>query len=124
MFKSKNNYTALYLTFTLFWGLCYGFVLLSSAAGAGELIDNHLLFRHGNKWQYKWESIILLNENGSDQKDVGFLLSSNVNVESIWNNREKLLKIHVSQFNNYNNNSTNKQEMIIANFKKKQAGSP
>lgn len=97
MYESQNNYTALYLTFTLFWGLCYGFVLLSSAAGAGEFLENDL-FPSGASWTYEWKSIVLLNEKGFNKKDVGFSISSNVIVESIRNNQEKLLKIQVRKY--------------------------
>lgn len=99
MLKSNNNYTALYLTFTLLWGLCCGFVLLSSAAGTidSELLINDL-FPPGSSWTYKFESSLLLNEKISIDKHVGFKIDADLIVESKRNGPEKLLKLQVFSF--------------------------
>lgn len=94
MLPSLNSYSILYTLFTWFLGMCYGFVLLSSAAGQN---GDTKLFEVGESLQYRFHSTVLLNEKGSSTKNVGFYITGDVAVRTVWgNNVEKLLKIEVS----------------------------
>lgn len=98
MLQRKNNYTVLFLVFTLFWNYCYGFVLMFSSAGDGGVAENQF-FEAGFGWEYDVETMVLLNEKGASDKDVGFVISSKILVESKWGaSHEKLLKIQVSNY--------------------------
>lgn len=81
--------SSLYLLLTLLWGFCYGFVLLSSPAGA---------VRHfvpiGNAWNYNIRSTVLLNEKGgNEEKNVGFFIEGNLLIKSVWGDEEKRLLV-------------------------------
>lgn len=78
--------------------MCYGFVLLSSAAaGAGAHADT--TYAPGGAWSYDLLTTVLLNEAGRAERDVGFQISAGVTVESIWKHptqtTDRLLKIEV-----------------------------
>lgn len=80
------------------WTVCYGFVLLSSAAaGAGASDDQ--CYPPGGSWQYELLTTVLLNEPGPAGKDVGFQISAEVKVDSLWRNpvkpTDRLLKFEV-----------------------------
>lgn len=76
--------------------MCYGFVLLSSAAGQnGEIV----LFKKGESVTYKWETTTLLSERSANTKNVGFSIKGNVVIEVIWSDGiQKLLKVKVRIF--------------------------
>lgn len=88
--------SSVYLLLTLLWGFCYGFVLLSSPAGAG----NQHFFLTGNAWNYNFRSTVLLNEKGgNEQKSVGFFIEGELLIKSIWaDSSKKLLEFQVSCF--------------------------
>lgn len=77
-------------------GLCYGFVLLSSAQGAGNMEDISM-YEPGKAWLYQYQVTVLLNEKADGGKDVGFFIASEVLVESVWGStqNERLLKMEV-----------------------------
>lgn len=96
MLPTPNSYTTLCIFFSWFWGLCYGFVLLSSATGAGGIPQTNI-FEPGSAWMYDLHTSVLLNEKGENAKDVGFLITGNVLVESVWgdSNFDRLLRFEV-----------------------------
>lgn len=72
--------------------MCYGFVILSSAAG-----QNSETFDVGMSFKYNYHSTVLFNERASDSKNVGFNVSGEVTVRTVWGNAvEKLMKVEVS----------------------------
>lgn len=78
--------------------MCYGFVLLSSAAaGAGAGQDT--AFAPGGTWTYRLRTEVLLNEPTASGKDVGFQIAAGVRLNSIWKNpsnvADRLFKIEV-----------------------------
>ncbi|KAI4456052.1 microsomal triglyceride transfer protein large subunit [Holotrichia oblita] len=82
MLHLTQNFAAIFLA--LYCGFCYGFVLISSAsAGAGGLSEKHF-FEVGSGWNYKYVTRILLSEKGDNVKDIGFLIDTDVLVESVW----------------------------------------
>ncbi|XP_018566345.1 microsomal triglyceride transfer protein large subunit [Anoplophora glabripennis] len=91
MLPPINSCSILYTLFTWFLGMCYGFVLLSSAAGQN---GDTKLFEVGETLKYHLHSTVLLNENDSSSKNVGFYITGDVVVRTVWgNNVEKLLKV-------------------------------
>lgn len=90
---SGSSCSILYTIFAWFLGMCYGFVLLSSAAGQnGELA----LFKNGEYFKYQWKTTTLLSEKSDNTKNVGFSITGNVLIEVVWGNEaKKLLKIQV-----------------------------
>lgn len=87
--------SSVYVFLTLFWGFCYGFVLLSSPAGAGGVPEQH--FPAGNAWNYDFRSTVLLKEKGGNgEKSVGFFIEGELNVKSKWGNDfQRLLEVQV-----------------------------
>lgn len=82
----------LYIVFAWLLGICYGFVLISSAAGQNEIN----LFQVGEVSHYQYHSTVLLNDNSDGAKSVGFFITGDVLVHSIWgDNSNKLLKLEV-----------------------------
>lgn len=81
----------LYVVFAWFIGICYGFVLISSAAGHTTNV-----FPLGEKSVFQLHSTVLLNENSKSGKNVGFFITGDVIVDCIWGEGDdKLLKIEV-----------------------------
>lgn len=83
--------------------MCYGFVLLSSAAGAGAGSgESDATFTPGGSWNYELMTTVLLNEPSATDKDVGFQIAANVKVDSVWRNPtrigDRLLQIEVCLF--------------------------
>lgn len=78
---------------TLWWvGLCYGFVLLSAAAGDGDLWPS------GAGHHYDVLTTVLLNEPGAARgKDVGFQVTASLSVGVVWSSGadERLLRLEV-----------------------------
>lgn len=77
------------------WGLCYGFVL-PAAAGGG----NSRMLEPATVFTYGYESTILLNQvEPGGGKDVGFQLTGQLLIETIWQSslkpQDKLLQIKV-----------------------------
>lgn len=72
-------------------------MLLSSATGAGGVSLNNV-FQPGQAWVYEYQTRILLNEKGQEEKDVGFLVGGKLLVESIWANTDlgRVLRFEVS----------------------------
>lgn len=91
--------SSVYLLLTLLWGFCYGFVLLSSPAGAGKVFDRNF-FPAGSVWNYNFRSSLLLKEKGGvDLKSVGFFIEGELLVKSIWSDDlKKLLEVQVMYF--------------------------
>lgn len=87
--------SSLYILLTLLWGFCYGFVLLSSPAGAGGVPER--FFPTGNAWNYAFRSSVLQKEEGgSDDKSVGFFIDGELLVKSVWGvDSQRLLEIQV-----------------------------
>ncbi|XP_076264767.1 microsomal triacylglycerol transfer protein isoform X1 [Rhynchophorus ferrugineus] len=86
-----NVYSILYTTL---FTLCSGFVLISSASGAGSHLE---LFSLGESLVYQWKSTVLLNEVDRASKNVGFFINGKVTVTSIWENgNKKILKIELT----------------------------
>ncbi|XP_044272344.1 microsomal triglyceride transfer protein large subunit [Tribolium madens] len=82
----------LYMVVAWLIGICYGFVLISSAAGQNDVN----LFQLGEKSVYKLHSTVLLNEKTGSGKNVGFFITGDVLVHSIWGEgEEKLLKFEL-----------------------------
>ncbi|CAG9832555.1 unnamed protein product [Diabrotica balteata] len=93
MFGFTNSYSILYLLFTISLGLCYGFVLLSSAAGDFNEVN---VFEKGVSFKYKLQSTVLLNEKGLRGKSVGFFIDGELTVDSVWENGDhKLLRMEL-----------------------------
>lgn len=76
--------------------MCYGFVLLSSPAGAGRVPGTHV-FEPGSWWLYEVRSSVLLNEkHGESAKNVGFYIDGEVVVRSVWGvDYERIFRIEV-----------------------------
>lgn len=89
----------MYLLLTLLWGFCYGFVLLSSPAGAGKALDKYF-FPVGSAWNYNIRSSVLLKEKGgTEEKSVGFFIEGELLEKSIWGDENsKLLQFEVNCF--------------------------
>lgn len=89
---SNSSYSILYTIFAWFLGMCYGFVLISSAAGQnGELV----LFKTGEVFTYQWKTTTLLSEK-SGTKNIGFSIRGNILIQVLWSDgAKKLLKIQV-----------------------------
>lgn len=84
----------LYTLVTWFIGFCYGFVLLSSAAGQNGDFN---LFQKGDSLRYNWRSTVFLNEKDGGDKSVGFAVTGKVVISVIWGEGDKkLLKVEVS----------------------------
>ncbi|EFA08014.1 microsomal triacylglycerol transfer protein [Tribolium castaneum] len=82
----------LYMVVAWLVGICYGFVLISSAAGQNDVN----LFQVGEKAVYKLHSTVLLNEKTGGGKNVGFFITGDVMVHSLWGeSEEKLLKLEL-----------------------------
>lgn len=96
MTLSKTSYALMYMMFAWTLGLCYGFVLLSSAQGEGNLEDVNL-YEPGKAWNYQYQVTLLLNEKAEAGKDVGFFIVSEVLVQCVWgnSNQERLLKLEL-----------------------------
>ncbi|CAH1108236.1 unnamed protein product [Psylliodes chrysocephalus] len=93
MFRCINSYSILYILFALSIGMCYGFVLLSSASGDFSDVN---IFENGQSLRYKLQSTILLNERNLSAKNVGFFIDGEVTIDSIWTHGDqKLLKIEI-----------------------------
>nr|XP_023016932.1 microsomal triglyceride transfer protein [Leptinotarsa decemlineata] len=93
MLPSINSYSILYTLFAWFLGVCYGFVLLSSAAGHFSDVK---LFEIGESLRYKLQSTVLLNEKDLTAKNVGFFIDGEVVVDVIWeNDNQKVLRIQL-----------------------------
>lgn len=90
---------SVYLVLTLLWGFCYGFVLLSSPAGAGRVFDQQFVSA-GNAWNYNFRSSVLLREKGGlENKSVGFYIEGDLLIKSIWEDgSKKLLQFLVRHF--------------------------
>ncbi|XP_018321773.1 microsomal triglyceride transfer protein large subunit [Agrilus planipennis] len=96
MFIMLNSACAAhYLVFTWIFGVCYGFVLLSSAAGAGNAAD---ILEPGGSWTYDMHTVVLLNEKNESGKDVGFLVAGEVLVQVLWgsSDQQRLLRFEMS----------------------------
>jgi hypothetical protein len=82
----------LYVVFAWLVGICYGFVLISSAAGHADVN----LFQVGQVAVYKLHSTVLLNEIGNGAKNVGFFIAGDVLVHSVWaGGDDRILKLEV-----------------------------
>jgi hypothetical protein len=82
----------LYVVFAWLVGICYGFVLISSAAGHADVN----LFQVGQVAVYKLHSTVLLNEIGNGAKNVGFFIAGDVMVHSVWaGGDDRILKLEV-----------------------------
>ena len=82
----------MYIVFAWLMGICYGFVLISSAAGQNDVN----LFQVGEVVVYQLHSTVLLDENSDDGKNVGFFISWNVLVHSVWGSGDdRILKLEV-----------------------------
>ncbi|CAH1977992.1 unnamed protein product [Acanthoscelides obtectus] len=93
MLPSISSYSFLYTLFAWLLGFCYGFVLLSSAAGHNAGVR---LFDVGSAVSYKLHSTLLFDENEESTKDVGFYIDADVVIEAVWENDEqRLLKIEL-----------------------------
>lgn len=91
---SRSSCSILYTIFAWFLGMCYGFVLLSSAAGQNGEIE---FFKNGQSLIYQWRTTTFMSEKGDNTKKVGFSLTGNVVIQVLWSDGEKkLLKFHVS----------------------------
>lgn len=91
---SRSSCSILYTIFAWFLGICYGFVLLSSAAGQHGEIE---LFKNGESLIYQWRTTTLLSEKSANTKNVGFSITGNVVVHVLWSaGNRKLLKFQVS----------------------------
>lgn len=73
-------------------------MLLSSATGAGGVPLNNV-FQPGQAWVYEYQTRVLLNEKGQQEKDVGFLIGGKLLVESVWANTglDRVLRFEVSK---------------------------
>ncbi|XP_057665550.1 microsomal triacylglycerol transfer protein [Diorhabda carinulata] len=93
MFGLNNSYSFFYTLFTWSLGICYGFVLISSAAGN---FDEFNFFEKGVSLKYNLKTNVLLNDKGLKGKNVGFTINGEVSVGTIWENgNQKLLKIEL-----------------------------
>ncbi|KAJ8979262.1 hypothetical protein NQ317_012732 [Molorchus minor] len=93
MLPSINSYSILYILFAWFLGMCYGFVLLSSAAGQNGDLS---LFEPGESLTYKFHSTVLLNDRDGHSRSAGFYIAGDVIVQTVWgNNNEKLIKVEL-----------------------------
>jgi microsomal triglyceride transfer protein large subunit len=82
----------LYVVFAWLVGICYGFVLISSAAGHADVN----LFQVGQVAVYKLHSTVLLNEIGNGAKNVGFFIAGDVLVHSVWaGGDDRILKLEL-----------------------------
>ncbi|KAJ8915951.1 hypothetical protein NQ315_016627 [Exocentrus adspersus] len=89
-----NSYSTLYTLFTWYLGMCYGFVLLSSASGQNGDIK---LFDIGTLVSYKFHSTVILNDRDVGAKDVGFYIDGIVDIQTVWEkDNEKLLKVELN----------------------------
>ncbi|CAG9812767.1 unnamed protein product [Phaedon cochleariae] len=89
-----NSCSILYTLSTWFLGVCYGFVLLSSAAGQFSEIN---IFENGESLRYTLQSKILLNERDILAKNVGFYVDGEVTISVVWGTgSQKLLKIELT----------------------------
>ncbi|XP_044760118.1 microsomal triglyceride transfer protein large subunit [Coccinella septempunctata] len=76
-------------------GSCYGFVLLSSAAGQNGDVK---LFVPGEETLYNLHSTVVLNEKNGESKSVGYIVSGKVVVQVVWSKEyEKILKIQLKE---------------------------
>lgn len=93
-----SRYAIRCILYAWMWTVCYGFVLLSSAAAGAGTSDNQC-YQPGGSWRYELLTTLLLNEAGPSGKDVGFQITAEVKVDSVWRNNAKptdrLLKIEV-----------------------------
>lgn len=93
MFSFNNSYSFFYTLFTWSLGICYGFVLISSAAGNFDEIN---VFVKGVSLKYDLKTNVLLNEKELKGKSVGFTIDGEVSIGNIWENgNKKLLKIEL-----------------------------
>lgn len=88
-------WSSVYIVSTLFWGFCYGFVLLSSPAGAGGVYEHY--FPAGYAWNYDFRSSVLLKEQGGkEEKSVGFFVEGELLIKSIWkDDSQRLFELQV-----------------------------
>lgn len=94
MLQSSSSCSILYTIIAWFLGVCYGFVLLSSAAGQNGDVG---LFKSGESLIYQLRTITLMSEKTANTKNVGFSITGNVVIQVIWSDeKKKLLKLQVS----------------------------
>nr|CAI5840522.1 unnamed protein product [Callosobruchus analis] len=94
MLPSISSYSFLYTLFAWLLGFCYGFVLLSSAAGHHGAVR---LFDVGSAFTYKLHSTVLFDENEENTKDVGFYIDADVVLSAVWEGDEqRLLKVELN----------------------------
>ncbi|XP_019876158.1 microsomal triacylglycerol transfer protein [Aethina tumida] len=95
MLPKTNSCSILYILFAWFLGMCYGFVLLSSAAGHNVELN---LFEAGEALSYKLHSTVLLNEKDDNSKNVGFFVDGDVVVTTLWSNgNSRILQIEIKE---------------------------
>ncbi|RZC38190.1 microsomal triglyceride transfer protein large subunit [Asbolus verrucosus] len=82
----------LYIVVAWLVGICYGFVLISSAAGQNDIN----LFQPGESSVFQLHSTVLLNEKGDSLKNVGFFITGDVIVNSVWGaDNDRILKLEL-----------------------------
>lgn len=83
----------MYLSYTWFIGICYGFVIISSAAESSDAN----LFHSTEALLYHLDTTTLLNEkNVNESKITGFSIRCEISVETIWkSDNENVLKFEV-----------------------------
>lgn len=95
LFSNSCTSPSFYIVLTWLWSVCYGFVLLSSPARASGAAGSDVL-RAGNGWVYEYQTTVLLDERTGGGKNVGFYVSGEVSVESIWGkDLERILRFQV-----------------------------
>ncbi|KAL3273196.1 hypothetical protein HHI36_014651 [Cryptolaemus montrouzieri] len=94
MLTKFSSHSIFYILIVWILGTCYGFVLLSSAAGhTGDV----KLFIPGEELVYNLHSTVLMNEKDGDSKNVGFFTSAEVLVQVIYSQEnQKILKLKIN----------------------------
>ncbi|XP_045476215.1 microsomal triglyceride transfer protein large subunit [Harmonia axyridis] len=94
MFKLSSS-TIFYVLLVWILGSCYGFVLLSSAAGQNGDVK---LFVPGEETVYNLHSTVVLNEKDEESKNVGYIVAGKVSVKVVWGKEnQKILKIQLDE---------------------------